>query len=80
MAEKALTFGRLNEPYPVEHCANTDCERPLTAEDCEGTSWAVPDGAYLYRDLSNGKLCVFCDDCARYVELSHPERFKVVPL
>ena len=64
-------LGRLVPPYPVDHCANVDCERPLvTAEDA----------AYLYKDQDTGKLVVFCEDCSAHVELVAPVRFKLVAL
>ncbi|MCA1571012.1 MAG: DUF3846 domain-containing protein [Chloroflexi bacterium] len=63
--------GRLVPPYPVEHCAAADCQRPLRTRE---------DAAYLYTDQDSGKLVVFCEDCAAHVELNHPLRFKLVAL
>lgn len=74
------TLGKLVPPYPVKHCANRDCERPLASEDCAGTSWQPPDSAFLYCNLESEKLVVFCDDCARYAELVRPDQFKLVVL
>lgn len=70
MVEAVNHLGKLVPPYPVEHCANAICL----------TSLADADGAFLYRDLESDKLVVFCDDCARYAELSAGERFKLVAL
>jgi hypothetical protein len=70
MSRPLAEFGKLRPPYPVDHCALAGCERSLTDDV----------GVYLYRDLETGKLVVFCDDCARHVELNHGERFKLVPL
>lgn len=61
-------LGKLAPPYPVDHCSRADCQGPLDG------------GAYLYKDLESDKLCVFCDDCARDVELNHGHRFKLVAL
>lgn len=62
--------GKLRPPYPVEHCASSDCGRVLTETP----------GAYLYRDLDTDKLVVFCDDCARFVELNQRMRFMLIAL
>jgi hypothetical protein len=68
MTGEAPRLGKLVPPYPQDHCANVDCDGPLD------------DGAYLFKDQDSGKLVVFCDDCARHVELNHPLRFKLVAL
>ena len=63
--------GRLMPDYGgVEVCALSTCQKPLGEEL----------GAYLYKDLESNKLVVFCGDCARYVELNHDHRFKLVAL
>lgn len=64
-------LGKLVPPYPQNHCANVDCNRPLVTAD---------DAAYLYKDQESSKLVIFCDDCARYVELNDPLRWKLVAL
>lgn len=65
-------FGRVLAPYGgIERCAADICQSPELNEEA---------GAYMYRDLEGGKLVIFCGDCARYVELDHPERFKLVAL
>jgi hypothetical protein len=64
-------LGKLAWPYPVTDCGNGS---HLNMHFGEG------DDAYLYRDLEEDKLVVFCDDCARHVELNHAERFKLVAL
>jgi hypothetical protein len=63
--------GRLVPPYPVEHCANVTCQRPLRTAD---------DAAFVYSDQDTGKLVVFCEDCAAHAELNAPLRFKLVGL
>ena len=67
-------LGRVLAPYGgIEHCANIDCKRTLDEDR----------GAYLYRDLTKEGgtgLCVFCGDCALYVELECPDRFKLIML
>ena len=62
--------GRLAPPYPCNNCSNAACERPLSGSD----------GAYLYRDLRSGALTIFCDDCARHVELNFPQTFILAAL
>jgi hypothetical protein len=64
------TLGKLVPPYPVEHCANSDCQRPLGPDD----------GAYLFKNLTSEGLCVFCEDCAAYVELNARTTFALVAL
>lgn len=64
-------LGKLAWPYPVRHCANVACVKPFES---------VEDEAYLYNSLASGKLVVFCDDCARHVELLDPPQFASVPL
>lgn len=61
--------GRLVPPYPVGHCAAAHCRKPLVTRD---------DECFLYTNLDTRKLVVFCDDCARNVELNHPTRFALV--
>lgn len=65
-----LRPGKLAEPYPQDHCASDVC----------GMALKDSDGAYLFTDLESGKLVVFCDDCARHVELNHRTRFWLVAL
>lgn len=63
--------GRLKWPYPTEHCAADDCQKVLTEDDA----------AYLYKALfDKGLLSVFCDDCARYIELNFGTRWALVAL
>lgn len=64
------SYGELRFPIPVERCALDSCACLLT-EDTK---------AFLFRDLQSGKLVVFCEDTARYVELSHRDRFVLVAL
>lgn len=67
--------GKLLPPYGgVEHCANTKCLRPLSEEEDQG------DGAYLFKVHATGKMCVFCGDCARHVELNNREEFTLIAL
>ena len=66
-----MSLGKLAPPYPVSHCANVACERTLEDEG---------DAAYLFKDQDFDKLVVFCEDCAAYVELTEPVRFKLVAL
>lgn len=63
-------LGKLVPPYPVEQCANADCLRALDEAE----------GAYLFKVLDDDKLCVFCDDCARHVELNASNQFMLVAL
>lgn len=65
------TPGKLAWPYPAKHCANSACLKDFASAD---------DEAYLYNQLATGKLVVFCDDCARHVELLDPPAFASVPL
>jgi hypothetical protein len=58
--------GRLIRPFPFRHCANTACLSQLT------------ESAYLFKQLTNGRLAVFCDDCAAHLELNCRERFALV--
>lgn len=70
MSSRTSKPGKLAEPFPVEHCANVDCARAFTPGD----------EAYLYKILDTGKLCVFCDDCARHVEMNNPTDYALVAL
>jgi hypothetical protein len=64
-------LGRLLPDYGgVTQCAASICQSPELNEEI---------GAYLYKDLESGKLCVFCGNCARHVELNHSERFILFP-
>lgn len=63
-------LGKLVPPYPAKHCAAMDCHVELTEES----------GAYLFRDIETGKLVVFCEATAGYVELNRSERWKLVAL
>lgn len=67
-ATDAPRLGKLEPPYPQDHCASASC------------GGLLDDGAYLFKDQDSGKLVVFCDDCARHVELNHSLRFKLVAL
>jgi hypothetical protein len=72
LIEGSPEFGRVLAPYGgIENCAADICKAPALDEE---------KGAYMYRDLESGKLVIFCGDCARYVELNRPERFKLVAL
>jgi hypothetical protein len=64
------TLGKLRPPYPYDHCANSECGRPF----------AETDGAYLFKNLETNGLAIFCDDCARYVELNARTQFALVAL
>lgn len=69
-------LGKLQPPYPVDHCANVDCGKSFQYEN----SWR---DAYLFTDLEStpaNKLVVFCEDCAREAELKWRHRFMLVPL
>jgi hypothetical protein len=69
------TPGKLEPPYGgVTNCANTTCERELSEDADKG------DGAYLFKNHASGKVCVFCGDCARHVELNHREQFTLIAL
>lgn len=69
------TPGKLVPPYGgIEHCANTTCLRPLSEDQDKG------DGAFLFKCHDDGKLCVFCGDCARHVELNNREQFTLIAL
>jgi hypothetical protein len=62
--------GRLVPPYPVENCANSKCQCALDEEV----------GAYVFKIHDTGKICVFCGDCARYVELNAATQFSLIAL
>lgn len=63
--------GRLLPDYGgITNCANSDCRRELDEEV----------GAYLFKAHDDGKICVFCGDCARYVELNAREQFSLIAL
>lgn len=66
-----MKLGCLVPPLPTDHCANVDCERALPAEGVD---------AFLFKDLGTGKLVVFCEDCATYVELNARTQFALVAL
>lgn len=69
------TPGKILPPYGgVTNCANTDCERELNEDPDKG------DGAFLFKIHESGKVCVFCGDCARYVELNNREEFTLIAL
>lgn len=68
MAEAGLgTLGKLRKPFPTDECGAADCG-PLG------------DDAYLFNDLETGKLIVFCEEHAMYVELNRRDRWVLVAL
>jgi hypothetical protein len=68
---EAPELGRLLPPYGGQvECVSDSCRHLLDEER----------GAYLYRNLESGKLCVFCGHCSEHVSLNHPLRFRLVAL
>lgn len=64
--------GKVMPPYGgVERCVSASCRRVLSEDT---------GGAYLFKNRHSGKLCVFCEDCAAYVELNNREQFALVEL
>jgi len=55
----------------VDCCASSSCAAPVLTEET---------GAYLFTDLDTGKLIVFCEACAAYVELHRVDRWRLVLL
>lgn len=71
-AEPDSKLGKLVPPFPVELCANSTCQQTLDQEKS--------DGAYMFRDLTSGKIVIFCGHCAPGIELNHRDRFLLIPL
>lgn len=67
----APQLGRLVPPFPVDCCASSSCAAPVLTEET---------GAYLFTDLDTGRLIVFCEACAAYVELHRVDRWRLVLL
>lgn len=71
--EPGARLGKLLPPYGgIELCANSTCQERLGEEET--------DGAYMFKDLENGKLVIFCGKCAPIIELNNSDRFLLIPL
>lgn len=62
-ADGPAEWGRMLPPYGgITRCAGEHCRQDLTEEV----------GAYLHRNLDDGKLYALCGPCSRQAELTMP--------